>query len=121
MDASKPRWLRFSLRTMFAAFTVCALFAWGGIWLAGNASFVRQRREALTLRPSNFSYRTADSQSAIPMIRRAMGDKAIAGILLGTWASDEELERANQLFPEATVKRNDPFWERFLEWGPNGL
>ena len=79
---------------MFAAFTVFALFTWGGVWLAGNASFVRQRREALTSRPSNFSYRTADSQSAIPWIRRAMGDHAIGIVLLGTWAPDEEFDRA---------------------------
>jgi hypothetical protein len=112
---------RFGLRTMFAAMTICALFAWGGLWLADNVSFARQRLEALGSRPSNFSYRTADSQSAIPLIRRAMGDKAIAVVLLGTWASDEEMERAKQLFPEATVKRNDPFWERLSEWGVRGL
>jgi hypothetical protein len=117
MDASKSRWSRFGLRTMFAAFTVCALLAWGGVWLVGNSRFVSQRREALT----SFSYRAADSQSVISLIRRAMGDKAIADILLGTWASDEELERAKQLFPEATVRRNAPFWERFIEWGPKGL
>ena len=117
MDASKPRLLRFGLRAMFAAFTVCALFAWGGIWLANNAGLVRQRREAL----STFSFLAADSESAIPWVRRAMGDKAIAHVLLGTWASDEEMERAKQLFPEATIKRNDPFWERLIEWGPKGL
>jgi hypothetical protein len=100
---------------MFAAFTVCALFAWGGIWLADNARFVKQRRAALASRPSTFSYRAADSQSTIPWIRRAKGDKAIAVVLLGTWASDEELERAKKLFPEATVKRNDPFGERWLQ------
>lgn len=118
MDAPKPCKLRFGLRKMFVVFTFCTLFTW---WLAASASFVRNRQAALTSPLSNFSYRAADSQSAIPLIRRAMGDKAIASVLLGTWASDEEMKRAKELFPEAKVKRNDPFWERFLEWGPRGL
>jgi hypothetical protein len=117
MDARKFRWLRFNLRTMFVGFTVVALVAWVGPWLAGNASLVRQRREAL----ATFSSRTADSQSSIPWIRRAMGDKALAEVLLGTWASEEEFQRAKQLFPEAKVRRNDPFWDRLMEWGPRGL
>lgn len=117
MEARKRRSLRFNLRTMFTAFTACALLTWGGAWLAWNASVVRQRRDAST----TFSSRTGESQSAIPWIRRAMGDKALAHILLGTWASDEEFRQAKELFPEAEVTRNDPFWERFLEWGPRGL
>ena len=111
--ATRRRWLRFSLRTMLAAFTACALLAWGGVWLADNARFVRQRQEAL----ATFSYRAADTQSAIPWIRRAMGDKALESILLGTWAAEEEFESAKQLFPEATVRRNNLFWELFMEWG----
>jgi hypothetical protein len=117
MDAPKLRWLRFGLRTVFAALTVCALLAWGGVWLADTASLVRQRREAL----STFSSLPADSQSSIPWIRRAIGDKAVAHILLGTWAPDDEFQRAKQLFPEADVKRNDPWWDRLIEWGPRGL
>src|SRR5262245_5407916 len=97
--------LRFSLRTMFAALPVFALCAWCGLWLADNASLVKQRRGAL----STFSFVPADSQAAIPWVRRAMGDKALAHILLGTWAPEGEFQRAKQLFPEATVRRNDPW------------
>jgi hypothetical protein len=117
MDASKSRLLRFGLRTMFVALTVCALIAWGGAWLADNAGLVKQRREAL----STFSSLPGDSQSGIPWVRRAMGDKAIAHILLGTWATEDEFQRAVQLFPEAKVRRNDPWWERLIEWGPRGI
>ena len=46
-----------------------------------------------------------------------MGDKAIAIVLLGTWGPDEELQHAKQLFPEATVRRNDPFWY-WSRWEP---
>jgi hypothetical protein len=70
---------------------------------------------------TTFSSRTSESHSGIPWIRRVLGDKAVSHILLGTWASDEEFERASQLFPEAQIRRNDPFWDRFLEWGWRGL
>jgi hypothetical protein len=45
-DAPKRRWLRFSLRTMFVAFTVVA------VWLGWNVYIVRQRKAFISSLPA---------------------------------------------------------------------
>ena len=128
MAATKRRWLRFSLRTMFVAFTVVAL------WLGWNVYAVRERKAALESLglPYGLNYFDMDleepartvlaiywaseagdaiyglrykqiaptSSSNLPALRQWLGDKPVAHIL---YTPGIDPERLSRLFPEAII------------------
>ena len=113
---TKPRWFRFSLRTMFVLVTaLCCFLAW-------QMSIVRQRRAVLAnlrSRPAiqittaavwekNLSPpRTPPRRVEIPLLRRWLGDEAIQEIGYGRGfhnLSKAELARLARLFPEAEIR-----------------
>ena len=110
--APNRRWLRFSLRTMFVAFTVVA------IWLGWNVQIMQQRRAALTEAEDNgYEVWTAEIEPetdmsahhnppTISMLRRMLGDEAVYGIWLPFDAPEPEFQRLSMLFPEARIRRS---------------
>jgi hypothetical protein len=109
--------MRFKLQTVFAATAVLALaLTLTKMWISRTAKYIEDRRHALKSPTSEWSYRVAGAQSgvSVPWFRRLMGDEPVETVLLGTWAAEEEFQRAKRLFPEAEVERNDPFWEHLM-------
>ncbi len=109
--------MRFKLRTIFTATTAVAIAIWLTMtWFSRAAKYIDDRQQALKSPSSEWGYRVAGSGSnvTIPWFRRMMGDEPVENVLLGTWAAEEEFQRAKALFPEANVERNDPFWEQLV-------
>jgi hypothetical protein len=115
--APKRRWLRFSLRTMFVAFTGVA------VWLGWNLHIVRLRRAAIEAwserwSPSNVTVWTVTAAlekgplygeknpiiPQVPWIRHLLGDEAVSTVIL-TWDVTEDARiSVRELSPEATVE-----------------
>ncbi len=91
------RWYRFSLRTMLVLVTlVCIVTA----WIAHNRHVIQERREFLETHQIEVIEAELFPPS-IPFPRRLLGDH-------GRWIlnaeSQEDLESAKRLFPEAMVR-----------------
>ena len=113
-ESPRRRWPRFNLRFAFVLLTLSAVAVLGVTnWIERTAEFVRDRRAALESRWSH-SPAAIGSSVNIPFAQRMMGDVAVERIIVGTWASDEDFHQAEQLFPEAEVSRNVPFWEDLI-------
>jgi hypothetical protein len=113
--APKRRWLRFSIRTMFVAFTVVAM------WLGWNVHAVRQRQAKLAELQADI-FRVVVSTRAehdalypnisnepmlqVSIVRRLLGDEPVYWInFLPLWGvSDAEFDATADLFPEARVE-----------------
>ncbi len=109
--------MRFKLRTILTATAIVAVTIWLTMtWLSRTAKYIDERQQALKSPSSEWAYRIAGpgSKSSVPWFRRMMGDEPVETVLLGTWAAEEEFQRAKSLFPEAHVERNDPFWEQLV-------
>ncbi|HEY2837571.1 MAG TPA: hypothetical protein VGJ26_00365 [Pirellulales bacterium] len=116
------RWT-YSLRTLFLAVTLAAVFLVVLLWIRGEMAFIRERREAIanTKAPMGdivadlaasmidqdiFVEKPAPSESlGIPFWRVWLGDQPIQSITLRRAATEEELTHGKRLFPEATVER----------------
>lgn len=113
------RWFRFSLRTMFVAFTLVA------VWLGWNVYIVRQRTAKLAefaADPFHVIVTTRAEYEALynnnvlktPMpqvsrIRWLLGDEPVYRIYFPGWlgVSDAEFNATAEMFPEA---RLDSLW-----------
>jgi hypothetical protein len=106
------RWPRFSLRMMFVAFTVVA------VWLGWNVHVVQQRKAKLAeLQADNFRvvvltraehealYNTNAPMPQISYLRQLLGDEPVYWIkFVSLWGvSDAEFNATADLFPEARV------------------
>ncbi len=116
---SHPRRLRsFSLRTLMVLMTLACF----GLAVVSNAAFARisaLRRwarqagvEVRTVRASNeFLHSIGNfdrmAPETVPWFRQLLGDEDIKHIRFYTWGnpSNEEIESAKHLFPEATVEQ----------------
>jgi len=103
MTMPKRLWLRFSLRTMFVAFTVIA------VWLGWTSRLVHERRAVLKDH-SRFWPTFVDTGAGsggptptITWVRQIMGDRAVQEIWVSRRATDDDLQLATRLFPEADV------------------
>ena len=105
-DKPKRRWFRFSLRTMFVACTVVA------VWLGLVSHKVRERRLAAqntrlySAEENGEDDRRSYHHPSIPWYRKLMGDRVYRWVQVNDSASDDELANAERLFPEAVVMRN---------------
>ena len=109
--------MRFKLRTIFTATAAVAIaITLAKSWLSRTAKYVDERHQAIKSPTSEWAYRAAGpgSNVTVPWFRRMMGDEPVENVLLGTWAAEEEFQRAQALFAEANVERNDPFWEQLV-------
>jgi hypothetical protein len=108
--APKRRWFRFSLRTLFVAVTVFA------IWLGLELKFIRERRDFLETRDRNveadglsdvfiYEFGTKPKSWPIPFWRRWLGDETRELIVLWSNSTDADRQRAAELFPEAQICR----------------
>ena len=105
MNRAPPRWLRFSLRTMFVLVTAVAL------WLGWQLSIVRQRRAALAeLRENPAAHVFTDIELdqarqavGVPKVRMLLGDRPVAIIRFDAGQPASELARVKKLFPESDV------------------
>ncbi len=120
----RRRWFGYSLRTLFVAVT---LFA---VWLGWELKFIRERNSlrdwidangfACTaaeaspdLPPGEQLFDPSPRRVSIPMWRQWLGDEAIAYIGIGKQSpTHENWQNAKRLFPEA-------WWaNESYEWGP---
>jgi hypothetical protein len=93
-EPPKRRWFQFSLLTLLIV-TVLAV-ALGFVFHRINRA--RQRQAFITSHTSTavigYAYHGRDG-----------GDEVVVDVFLVPWATDDELETARRLFPEATVVR----------------
>jgi hypothetical protein len=125
VDTAPPprrRWFRFSLRTLFIAIT---LFA---VWLGSELRFVEKRRQFSSDGSAEGVWKRAwvlESEptclftKAIPPWRRLFGDEAAAFVICRTEAHAKD---ARRLFPEAAILFRDDaqklhIWFRFANLG----
>jgi hypothetical protein len=111
------RYFRFSLRTVFLAMTVLAL------WLGWNLNAVHQRQTLLKKLVANRSIQVVSSDeyiarfpagipplpvASVSIVRRWLGDRAIQQIWYTWYApaapSPEQHKRLSELFPEADIQ-----------------
>jgi hypothetical protein len=89
---TRRRWTRYSLRTLFVLLTlVCVYLGWAMNW-------IRQRREFLN-RPDVASFEYASVRA--PGTLWLFGEKGVEQLIF--YGSEEEMERAEKLFPEAEL------------------
>jgi len=104
MTAPKRRWFRFSLRTLFVVVAVlAALAAWSGrTW-----NRVQERRMALVHYPiySLAINGPSEPRPKPPLLWRLFGAKEVHVVYMRPTATDEEIEKVQVLFPEATIVR----------------
>jgi hypothetical protein len=112
--ASKRRWLRFSLRTVFVLVTVVAL------GLGWQLSIVRARRIALLeLRENPAIDVYTDAQIELPFesspdaitiskLRILLGDEPVEIIRHPAGHPESEIARLKAIFPEAALVERDP-------------
>jgi hypothetical protein len=81
----RRRWFQFGMGTLFLVVTAFA------IWLGLELQFIRAR---WGLDPAYF-------QSAVPRWRLWLGDTEVHWIFMPIDSSEDEIDRAHQLFPEA--------------------
>ncbi len=109
MTAPRRRWLRFSLRTLFAVVAVAGVCLGSQIhkviarnrcraWIESHNGNVKTYRGVCDYEPD---------YEALPVIRRILGDKAAREIWLSGTTTDAEAEQVCQAFPEADVMRGD--------------
>jgi hypothetical protein len=97
MTTPKRRWLRYSLRTLFAAVTLV------GCWLGWQVCVVRQRQAFLAENEKGVTGSTDPGfqrWDRISVVRRWLGDEPQFWVFV---LKRRETERAMQLFPEATL------------------
>jgi len=109
MTAPKRRWLRFSLRTLFAMVTVVSVLTG---WVVYQLSWIRQRDRAIEngevgIIVSGGAFIAHPAPKQPPWQLRLFGAQAVTdfGLVTNRSASDVELERLRALFPETTVDR----------------
>ncbi len=117
MTASLRRWFVFSLRTLFVVMTLL------GCWLGYQHNWVRKRnnmRAWVIERHGSVEtvkdWGTADYDAElelpgpieIPWCRKILGDEAVVSVGLPFDASEDEIQRASLLFPEAFCSRQLP-------------
>jgi hypothetical protein len=116
--ATKRRWFRFSLRTLFVAVTVI------GVWLGWQFNFVNERRAMrawivdhggfvdIFTRPDTTGSLAIihysrlmgpDEEPEIPQWRRWLGDEAVNQVMMPAESSAADINRAKHLFPEGEV------------------
>ena len=107
MDAQpkrKRRWFQFSLRTLLIGVTLLAAVCGGVNWYCGEVEFVRQRFRMSGESPA-WGAHIAHPPRELPWIRRWLDDNAFIEIYLDRSASDEDVQRYQIAFPEATISR----------------
>ena len=104
MIATKPRWFRFSLRTLFVVVT---LF---GVWLAIQVKWIRDRREFLKATPETRYVFTVSrgalpwrSQPAAPGLLWLFGEPGVNYLSIEAEAGQPFADEARRLFPEAEI------------------
>ena len=117
----KRRWFQFSLRTLLIGVTLVAV-ACGYV---GRQVAIVKAREAMAAAPgvdsvvaaaprdiitslssgSEVVHVTSDSRESVPWFRSWLGDRYYLGLSVDKSASDDEIARYKQAFPEATIMR----------------
>ena len=98
MSLSHPAF-RYSLRTLLAIVTLLLL------WLGYYVNWKHQRRQALEL-PHNAWRHWPPESTDFPFGLLLVGDEPREGLDLPPSATDEQLARMRELFPEAEVRRS---------------
>ena len=106
----RRRWFQFSLRTLLVALALLATC----LWMVGRT--VRQRQSLIREAVGNggevlLISEMSDARRAtsfvkeyhVPFWRRWLGDQAVPLLRLSPDATDEDCDRAQDLFPEAKV------------------
>jgi hypothetical protein len=96
-DLPHRRAVRVGLLTFLLAFSIVA------IWLGWNANIVRQRRAMVAEEQWVGLNPTKLPTPNLPWVRRLMGDEPVRILATAHEPSNEELNRARGLFPEAKV------------------
>ena len=93
---------QFRLRTLFVGVTLLAVPM---AYVAHEAKIVRERKSLLDRAPE---FEPCDNWHGISWMRRMLGDEAVGIIQLLVASSDEEVERYQTAFPEASIHRSIP-------------
>ena len=104
----KRRWFRFKLRTLLIAFAVLS------VWVAWNASIVRERKsvqylihqhrgQVLPWADEAYSVTHGGAPPRVALIRRLLGDDTIAQIYVFERLPVELSGRMRSAFPEAAI------------------
>jgi hypothetical protein len=120
----KRRWFQFSLRTLMIVVT---LFAILGGYVGRQVEIVKERelmaaapgvdsvvaadaRDNITALSSGTgaAQRGDDSREKIPWLRKWLGDRYYLDLSIDKSASDDEIARYKEAFPEATIMRRPP-------------
>jgi hypothetical protein len=120
----KRRWLQFSLRTLIIVVTLLAVLCG---YVGRQVEIVKERermaavtgvdsvvaadsRDNITALSSGTgtTHRSDDSREKIPWFRKWLGDRYYLGLSIDKSASDDEIARYKEAFPEATIMRRPP-------------
>jgi hypothetical protein len=100
--ASNHRWFQFSLRTLFVAVTVAALFLG---WIGWRLNQARQRENLLQSLGVDGARITRIPAQSSPFMLRKFGTTYIGEILLpSSKFSDADINRVRAIFPEAKIE-----------------
>jgi hypothetical protein len=120
---AKPRWLRFSLRTLFVVVTIF------GVWLGWNLKIVRERNRLLDyvhiLARLEAGEADPDIKSRqerkypgdwecirIPWTRRVLGDSSYIAIAVPDSATSKLIAEIEAAFPEAEL--HGTYWDEYV-------
>ena len=120
----KRHWFQFSLRSLMIG---VMLFAILGGYVGRQVEIVKERelmaaapgvdsvvaadaRDNITALSSGTggAHRSDDSWEKIPWFRKWLGDRYYLGLSIDKLASDDEIARYKEAFPEATIMRRPP-------------
>ncbi len=132
----KRRWFQFSLRTLLIVVTLLGVVCG---YVSRQVAIVKERvvmaaapgvdsvvaanpRDIITSLSSGSGvvHVTSDSLESIPWFRSWLGDRYYLGLSIDKSASDDEITRYKQAFPEATIVRRPPggmkeLWQRVTQ------
>jgi hypothetical protein len=97
--ATKRRWFRFSLSTLFVVVTIF------GCWLGYQLNWIRQRRladEWIAANPPQMLYDLTYEPKSLPWSLRILGEQKRGQIVVST-RDKARLEEIRALFPEANI------------------